>query len=152
MDQSKIEWHAFEYVHKERSDDWFWTIGIFGIAIAIIALILGSILFCLFILIATFCTILFAHRPPRQVKIEITNKGIRVEKTLHPYSSIESFWIDEHGYSKILLKSKKVAMPYIVIPIEEIDPERVREFLIQHIDEKEQQESFAHKLLEYIGL
>jgi flagellar motor component MotA len=53
--------------------------------------------------------------------------------------------------TKIILKSRKLMMPYIIIFIEEVDPEEIREIMLKYIAETEHNEHFIHKLLERLG-
>jgi len=83
----------------------------------------------------------------------MNQKGIKVDKELYPFVSIESFWVDsvDEENPKILLKSKKKIMPLIVIPIEEHHPLDIREFLLQYLKEEEINESLSQKIMEKLG-
>jgi hypothetical protein len=52
---------------------------------------------------------------------------------------------------KVLIKSKKVMMSYIHLPVEEVDIEDIRDYLLMYLREEELEESFLEKLLEYFG-
>ena len=42
-------------------------------------------------------------------------------------------------------------MPYIIIPLGDADPETVRNFLLEYLNEEEHSEPLSHKLMEYLG-
>ena len=83
---------------------------------------------------------------------EINEKGITVEKVQYPYTSLESFWVEENvGLPKVLVKSKKVMMPYIILPIEGVEPSHIREYLAQYLPEEEHHEPLLQYVMEYLG-
>lgn len=146
-----IHWSAPEYAMKEKSADWFWALGIIAISLAIIALLFHDALFAIFILLGAGTLALYAFKEPRVVSFTINDRGILIDAILYPYSTLESFGIDEIGAPKLLVKSKKITMPFIVIPLEEDLVERTRDYLLDYLDEQEHLESFSHKLMEYLG-
>ena len=154
MEKSVLHWQAFEYFHREKTPDWYWAVGIITVAIAITSILLNDVLFAVLILLGAFSLSLFASREPLLVDFEINNKGVVIKDLLYPYGSLESFWVNdlptEHT-AKLLLKSKKVLVPHIVIPLENVSPEEVREFLVTNLKEEEQHEPPSQKLMEHLG-
>jgi hypothetical protein len=149
----KIEWDAHEYEHKERSQDWFWAVGIVTVAIAVATVIFGNVIFGLFILTAVFSLALFINRPPETVHIAVSEKGVTKDKIHYPYSTLRSFWIDiEHSHPKIFLKSEKVFMPLIIIPLsQEIDPEQLHDILSQFLEEEYHSLPLVERIIEFLG-
>lgn len=151
MENSNLNWQAYEYFHTEKTTSWYWILGIVAITGAIISIILSNIILAILILISAITLSMYAHKKPTMVNIELKEKGIVVEKIFHPYKTIHSFWVEEDHFPKILLKSKKTLMPLIVIPIQEVHPEEVREFLRIHLEEEELIEPFLQKIMDYLG-
>lgn len=155
MRKQPIRWQGWEYEHRERSSDWFFALGIVGITAAITAIILENILLAILILIATGVVALFARRPPNTAHFEISERGIAVDRSLHPFHTLDSFWVEdryEGAPPKLFLKSRRVLMPFIIIPLhEEIHPDDVRDFLLEHLDEEEHQEPFVERLMNVVG-
>lgn len=153
--QRTISWQAHEYFHQEKSSDWFWGLGIIAITAAVLAIILGNTLFALVILLFAFAASLQAHRQPKLVTFELTSRGIVIDHMLYPYSTLEAFWIvDQHikkPEPKILIKSKRFLFSYIHMPVEGVDIDDVRDYLLMYLKEEELEESFLEKLLEYFG-
>ncbi len=149
----KIEWDAHEYEHKERTQDWFWAVGIITFAVAITAVILGNVIFAILIMIAAFSLALFINRPPETIHVVIDEKGITRGRVRYPYSSLKSFWIDtEHPHNKILLRSEKLLMPLIVIPLDSsADEDRLENTLSQFLEKEYHSLPFVEKLLEFFG-
>lgn len=152
MEKVSLTWQAPEYNHYERSTDWFWAVGIITLSIAILAFIYNNALFGILILLSAGILVFYAIREPMFVDYEINHRGIIINKNLHPYLTIESFWIEtRHGEPKIILKSKKNLLPYIIIPLHEESIDDVASVLTEFLDEKELQEPASHKVMEYLG-
>ena len=72
-----------------------------------------------------------------------------------PIATIASFWIDEYesGMAKLILKSTKKAMVYIIVPlVPEVRADEVRHFFFQHnVAEVEHHEPISQQIMEYLG-
>ena len=146
-----IRWSAPEYFFREKSADWFWALGIIAISLSVIAVLFHDVLFAIFILLGAGTLALYAFKEPRVVSFTVNDRGVLIDTILYPYATLQSFGIDDIGAPKLLLKSKKIAMPFIVIPLEEELVERVRDYLLDYLEEAEHHESFSHKLMESLG-
>lgn len=154
MQKPNIRWNAFEYEHTEKGSDWFWALGIITISAAGAAFALGNILFGILILVGAFSLALFANRHPDLIQFEINERGVVIGDTLYPYTTLDSFWIEDTvqtAIPKIIIKSKKVLMPYIIIPFEHNDSTSIHDYLSEYIKEEEHNEPLSHKILEYFG-
>ena len=152
-----IKWKTMEHTHDEKSSDWFWLLGIITIAIAILSVYFGNILFAIVILLGAFTMILHVHTEHEEIDVEVNKKGVRINNTRYPYSTLESFWIEEEEENddipnQILIKSQKVLLPLIIIPMtEDVDPEELRDYMLTYIDEEEIDEPISHRLMEFLG-
>lgn len=148
----KINWKAPEYIHTEKNSDWYWIVGIITISIALIAIILNNIIFAILIIVSMFTLTLYASRRPENIDIEINEKGISVGQTYYPYGNLESFWVEtKDKFPRIIILPKKTVSSYIIILIKDADPEEIRDFLSNYLEEVIQTESFLTKLLIYFG-
>lgn len=148
-----LSWVALEHEHIERHPDWFWTIGILALGGAIIALILGNVLFALFIIVCAVTLSLYALKHPQHINYEINDKGVLVDTKVYPFATLESFCIHEHHDSfRLIVKSQKLFMPYILIPLDTTPPEEVRRAFAGKLPEVYVAESVSEKLLEALGL
>lgn len=148
---SPIRWSAPEYAFREKSTDWFWALGIAAVSIAVISILLHNILFAVFVLVGAATVALHALKEPRTVAFVINDRGVTIGKTLYPYATLESFGIDENGTPKLFLKSKKITMPFVVLPLTEELVEDVRDYLLDYLEEAEHEETFSDKLMEFLG-
>lgn len=154
MASKAIEWKALEHAHYEHSREWYWAVGIIAVSGAILALYFGNIILAILISITGFTSILHAHTKPRILKYRISRRGIQAGGTAYPYSILQSFWvIDEEINDRIILKSQKILLPYIVIPFDStvIDPDTIREYLLEYLDEEEMDEPISQKIMERLG-
>lgn len=149
----RIEWDAHEYEHKERSEDWFWAVGILTLAVSIAAIIFGNYIFAILILLSAFSLALFINRPPETIHVLADETGITKKNIKYPFDSLRSFWIDvDHPHKKIILRSKKMLVPLIVVPLgEEVDPDRLRKTLEKCLPLEFHHLPLAEVLLEYLG-
>jgi len=150
--QPLISWDAPEHIHVEKTNDWYWAVGIITMTGAALAFIFGNVIFGILIIIGVFALVVHAARRPRIIRVEINDRGIVIDNLLYSFLTLESFWIDEkEQYPKIIVKSLKTFMPYITVHIEEVDPEKVREILLKYIAETEHNEPLSQKILERFG-
>jgi hypothetical protein len=151
---TQIEWQAFEHEHIHKSSDWFWVLGIIATTGAVTAIIFSNILFSIVILVGAFTLGMHAAKRPSRVNFKITERGVIIGNKMYLYSSLESFWVEdenERALPKLLVKSKKLLAPHIVIPIDNISPSDVRDYLLQYLAEEEDSESLAQKIMEFFG-
>lgn len=155
MAQRSIEWEAAEHVLVKKSSDWFWAVGIITVSAIITSIIFHNILFAGVILLSSIVLTMHAVKEPPVRHYEITDRGVYIENLFYPFTNLESFWLEEDIFpiDKIIIKSKKIYMPYIIIPIndEEVDIDDVRDFMTAALPEVEHHESIFHKLLDYLG-
>ena len=117
--EALISWNAPEHFYVEKTSDWYWIVGIFTLTLAAIFFIFGEILLGIFIVVAAVALVLHASRPPRTIYCEINDRGLIVDTVLYPFLSLESFWIAHDELPpKMILKSRRLFMPFIIIFIE----------------------------------
>ncbi len=147
-----INWTAPEHIHIPKTPDWYWTVGIITLALSAVAFIFGSVITGIFIVVASIALVLHASRPANIITYEINDRGIKSNDVLYPFLTLESFWIPHDEFpAKIIIKSRKLLMPFIIIYIDEIDPEQVRQVMLRYIAETEHHEPILKHLLERCG-
>ena len=152
MTTEKLTWQAPEYLYRQKTADWYWIVAIVTISISLIAIILNNIIFAILIIVSSFTLSLFASRHPKIINVEVDENGVTVDKTRYSYANLDSFWVETgQAHPKVLLKAKKILMPYIVILINDIEPEEVKLVLFKHLQEEEHTEPLLEKFLIYFG-
>jgi len=149
----KFSWQTPEYIHTQKTSDWYWTVGIIASALVLTSVIFGNYLFGLVLAIGTFTLTLFTLRKPNVITIEINDKGVRVDSTLYPFHTLDSFGVsdDQHHGIRLFLRSKKVVMPLITLPLVEKDAEEIRVFLADYLKEDTFEQGLMHTILERLG-
>lgn len=149
-----ISWSAPEYSHKERGNDWFWTIGIITIIACGIAIWLHNYVFAIFLLISGCCLIMFTLRQPQDITYTIETKGISMGKDLYSWKDIKSFNIknkDEELYAKLLIETTKYFLPVYTIPLPKEKVPEVKETLLKVSTRSEIDESKSMVFMEKLG-
>lgn len=143
-----LEWNSPEHHFDKKSNDWYWILGIVILGASVLAFYFDNFLFGVFILIAGITIGMLSYKETKVVRIRVVPKGIIFGRELYPWSSFESFWIEDehvHGY-RILLRPVNSYLPLTIIPInEEVDLNDVRDILLEFLEEEFLQESLVHK-------
>ena len=148
----KIEWQSPQHIHTEKTNDWYWIVGIITVTIALIAIILNNVIFAILILVSSFTLSLLAKHEPEIVTNEIGPKGVKKGSMFYPYENLESFWVEAgDGYPRIIFKQKQKLSQYLTILIEREDAENMATLLSEHMAEEKMSESIFEKLLIYFG-
>ncbi|PIR84149.1 hypothetical protein COU18_00115 [Candidatus Kaiserbacteria bacterium CG10_big_fil_rev_8_21_14_0_10_51_14] len=149
-----LRWSAYEHEHIPRGKDWYYALGIIAASAALTSILFHNVLFGILIIIAAVILGMLANVPPEIARFEVSDRGIRVNETLHTYEEIISFWVEEEKGPRpmLLVDTIKFMAPNLIIPLENIDAHVVRTYLQEHVKEVPMREPFAHKILELFGL
>jgi len=150
-----ISWEAYEHEHREKSKDWYWSLGIIIVTASILAIVFGNYIFGVLLVVIGVSLGIVGSRHPKLVLFELNKMGVRIENKLYPYATLEAFWVqdnNEHGRtSQLLIRSRKTMVPLIIIPLDGVETEEVRDFLLYNLLEKEMEESLSQLILESLG-
>ena len=149
-----IEWSAPEYSHKERNNDWFWTIGLITIIACGVAIWLHNYVFSIFLLISGCCLIMFTIRKPQDIKYIIETKGLSLGRDFHEWKNIKSFNIKKNEtdtYDKLFIETSKHFLPIYTIPLPKERTEEVKENLLKVATRSEIHESQSMAFAEKLG-
>lgn len=146
-----FEWETPEYIEHKKGTDWYWWLSLIVVGLLIFAAYERSFLFVIFVVLGWFTIMLYSAKPPEIIRISIAQQGVIVGENMYLWTNIKSFWIFEKIYKKeISLELKKAFMPYLKIPLGNIEPATVREILLKFIPEKEQEESLIDNLSDLV--
>jgi hypothetical protein len=155
---TKLSWSALEYDEKERTDDWFWALGIIVVTSSIASIIFGNYFFAVLLILAGVLLGFFAIKKPEMVTYELNKDGLVIRNRLYPYENIKSFWvqIDNSSPNKVkpllFIHSERVFMPVITVPIEKLYAEEIHSILTsQNVPEVEMKEHPSEKIMEILG-
>lgn len=154
----KLVWSALEYEERERSQDWFWALGVIVVTASIAAIIFANYFFAALIILGGGLLGFFATKKPGVVVYELNERGFQVRNRLYPYENIKSFWVqfDPSGKTNpkplLFLHTQRAFMPILTIPIDERAAGDIHAILSsQNIPEVEMQEHPSEKIMEVLG-
>lgn len=153
-----IAWIVHTHEHKDRSTDWYWTLGLVAVVGAALAMYFKNPLLAGIILIAAGSLGTLVARGPRTHWVRVTSRGVVMDGTLYPWESVHSFYIEpfnaEAGQSgRLLVTMKSYLTPQLVLNTEE--PSRaaaLRTFMKKYAQEEEQEPHLGEHLAEIFGL
>ena len=155
MAEPILQWDSYSREAIERSDDWFWALGIITCFAVIISVILGNILLALIIGLAGFSLFQYERHPVNnRTVVKITKAGVMLNNELFSYEKIRSFWVEERHEDKqpsLILHYSRILVPNIHIPIIGVDPEEVRKLLLKNGEEETHKITFTETIFEVFG-
>lgn len=148
-----ITWEAPEHHHFEKSPEWYVAIAIVALAGVIAAFLIGNILFGVVVILSGVVLAISSMRAPVTIPYAVTARGVRIDDRLYPYTSLESFYIDEDDPKgpQLLLRSEHLFSPLVVLPIPEDEIDDIEDILASRLPEEYLEEPFFTKLLEFFG-
>ncbi len=152
-DEHRLRWKAREYEHVERPRDWYWALSIVASSLALVSVFFNDYFFAIIILVSAGTFALLAHHPSPLVDIELLERGIMIDGSLYLFEDIVAFWITyEEPVPLLLIDTTKIWSPNIVIPLVDVDPDEVQEFLAERSEERPMKEPIQYKLIAMLGL
>lgn len=146
-------WQCYEHVHEQRTRDWYWALGIIALAGAVASIVMSNVLFALIIILAALIWGLLSSQPPEITTIGIYERGLRIGEQLYPWSDVRSYWVDDEAEeNQLLIDTKRMLSPNLVIALGELDPEVVRSTMERFAQEEYLHESLPHRLFQLLGL
>jgi len=152
MNENSVIWETYSHEAKANSADWHWVVGIITVAIVIVCILLDNILFGIVIGLSTLLLTHHSRKAPEVIEVEMGDLGIRVDKKVYLYESLDSYHIENKNTDpKLILKSKKLLMPLIIVRMDGADPFIVEAEIKKFLKEDFHPEPFFHKVLDRIG-
>ena len=149
-----MEWETPEYEHFDKDIGWFKGVIIITVITVILSLLFKNIFLALILLVGGFTVMLFGAREPQMMTVKLTRKGILINKDLYRYEKLNSFCIsDQHGEErahKLIIEADRTFIPHMVILLNNVDEEAVRDYLLQYLPEEHHEESFADVLFDIV--
>lgn len=147
-----ISWISPEYIQKERTVDWFWTIGLISIIGAGLALYFNNNLFAILILISCGMFFLLSIHTPRDVEYQLSEEGLSAGEKKYSKNDLLSFDIKKEKEDiKLLIHTSGKFMPIITIQIPEDMKEEIQFELSKFSEKKEFEDSIAMKFMDMLG-
>lgn len=156
-----IIWNVITHVHKERTADWYWGLGVLTFVAAAISIWVGNLLFALILIVGAGSIGALLARGPREHSVRIDSRGVSIDGTLYPFKSLKSFWVDRGDagplpagrQARLYLMTSGIMSPHVMLPLESVaQADQVHSVLRRVVEEKEQEPHFGEHLAELFGL
>ncbi len=140
--ESQVEWKTWEYPPHERSIVWFIAAGVVGAALLIYAIVSANYLFAIIVLMMGVIMLIDGLRHPDRIDIHITDAGVVVGDKYYSFNMIKDFSIiyEPPEVKLLYIDFNNVWQPLLVVPLEDVDPNAVRDSLLPYAFENLQRE------------
>jgi hypothetical protein len=155
----EIVWHVLTHEHRERSADWYWTLGLGTVLGCVASIYFGNYLLAAILIIGVGSICVLSVRGPREHEVKLDRRGVTLDGTLYHYRSIASFWVEDHELMppdwppRLFITTTGLISPRHTIPLD--DPTHgaaVRAYLLRYIPEEEHEPHLGEHLAELLGL
>ncbi len=104
-------------------------------------------------ILAGFVLYVFSQKQPQNLTFQVTPKGIRIGEELYDYETLDSFWIfyDPPEIKEVVIKTHAYLTPKLHLPLENEDPNEIREILQKYLPEEKQNHSIIDNIARGLG-
>jgi hypothetical protein len=151
---SSIVWQADTHEHYERSDDWYWVVGIVGATTAALFMVFANWTMGIIVILCIGLLMWRIKQGAELLDCEINAKGIRINKETIPLKAIERYNIDQYGtHCRLILVLRERMTIQKVVPMGTVQEDVVESFLSFYGVERDEKlhEPFLTILMEYLG-
>ncbi len=117
MDDQKnilLTWTTPEHIHRERSIDFYWALGLITLAASVLAFILRDGLFGALLLIGGGLYGYISWKKPSDITTIISDKDITIGDDVYPIAKIKAFRVmDIKGEKELVLQIAQTYQPII---------------------------------------
>ena len=136
-----LSWESWEFAPLERSRLWYIIASIIAIGVIVYAIYTANFIFAISIMMMGVITLISNFRKPRRIEIFLTNLGVVVGSEFYAYEDMKDFSIVyKPPVKNLYLDFKSVWQPMVSIPLEDINPNEVRETLLPYAFENLERE------------
>jgi hypothetical protein len=156
MRNAFFEWEGTEYRFEDKGPDWYWSLGIIATAGVIAAVLFNNILLALLIAVGAVVVALHAAKHPRIHRFSITDDGIHIDANFYAFRDMLSYsvleYADETLPPSLSIKTKRMLVPHLLIPIVDHDPVEIYEYVGEHLPEGRHEHSPIDRVVELFRL
>lgn len=128
-----LEWTAPSRPYKERTREFYTTVGSIAFLLGVILLLLKEFLLIGVIISFAFLSYVLASHKPDDSTHQLTTKGIRTDGRLYDWDTLTSFWVKRQWDQELLVCKTKSTLPGLLMLV--INP-KSREDVIKIIGER----------------
>jgi len=137
-----LEWDPPEFQQQKKTENWYLWLGIAAAILITIAIFTKAYMVAVTFFLLAIVIVMLSQKQPDRISAKLTDTGILFHNNFYPYHNIDEFWIlyDPPRVTTLNLKPKKSMRYPISIEIDEADPVKIREVLLEYLDEDEEKE------------
>ncbi|MBI2550723.1 hypothetical protein HYV73_00030 [Candidatus Uhrbacteria bacterium] len=130
-------WEIDEYPQYERSALWYLIMSTLGIALVLYSVLTQNFLFGVIILMGAVIVFMNSMKAPPRVPVVITSTGILVDDRHYDWRKVKQFFIvyEPPAISTLYIRLDSLMLPLMSVPLEEENPNDVREALLPYVSE-----------------
>lgn len=131
-----LSWETPEYHAQPKTALWY---AVFGVVLALLifsAVLTRSFLSGVVFVLIGVLILLYSERPPRIIRFALTRETLAINDRLYPFSALDAFNIvDSPTGPLLLIRSRRLVMPLLHVPLADQDRDAVRAILRPHLRE-----------------
>jgi hypothetical protein len=145
-----FSWEFKEYEQYERGGKWYLIMSIIAILLILFAVLSGNYLFALIVVLFVIIMFLQNLQHPLPVEFGLTDNGIVLGNKFYSYRELDKFWLlySPPAVQMLYFEPKTIVRHRLSVPLPDIDPSKVRDFLNQFLTEdlEQEEEPFSERL------
>ena len=148
------KWRAPEHEIQEKDRKWYVIVGLILGAIILYAILTDGLIMAITFIMIGVVGYIILNKKPREINFYITDDGIIADKEIYEFENIKSFWIfyEVHGVKAISLHTMNKFRPFVHIPLGTEDPTKIREILLDYIEEIKQKSNVVDHFERILGI
>jgi len=149
-----LKWSAPSRPFKKLSPRFYSTIAVLVLAVCLVLFVAGQFLFIAAVLAILFVTYVFYNVPPERIHHEISEKGVSFAGHVYLWDELRSFGFKHRdGLAFLLVNTKNVFPGQLIMILEKIDHEEVKQALVKHLpfEERLGEPDWSEKLMKQIS-
>jgi hypothetical protein len=146
-----MSWNAIEFEEHEKGPGWYLTFAIIAALFVLYELFIKDFFGAITLAIIAVIVYFFSRLKPKDVLVQITDKGMMLNDTFVPYSNVKHFWfVEQHASPMLHIETNAYINQYIVVHLHDQSIEQVRETLLPYIGEIGfDQEPVSHRVARF---
>ena len=140
-----LEWQMEEPNFSPKSDEWYWALSIFGLAIVVFSIILKNYLFIIIVALAALIIYSSKNKKLELLDFRLDGEGLCIGSKIYLYDNFESFWIFS-DHAELAFHYKRHFTPLLTIPFRNSDELQIRKILLRYLPENEEEQSLVDLL------
>ncbi|HNZ86332.1 MAG TPA: hypothetical protein PLD95_01420 [bacterium] len=132
-----LSWHFPEFEKPERTMTWYIVLFVGAAILVLWAMIEKNFLFAVIIVMSVIIILLLNRKEPVELNINIMEAGIQIGKKFYMYKEMKNFFViyEPPQVSMVFIILKNRAKPRISIPLNGQNPVKVRDLLLNFVEE-----------------